>query len=230
MEDAIKKTRIISITLAIWGVIFLITGGILSTIDRTIVKTEYSVNVDNQKVSDLRTKEIKLKDMELEENNPLSVDPADYIVDSDQISENILKALKLDTSMVNINEPGEYKYTIRYKKKVYTGKFTITEKKLPTVTLTLKEINLNVGDAISRNASSYINETLPEEVYNNLTLDLSKVSTAKAGVYEYYIYYNNETYQNKIIVTETQTGPKVITPTEEAETNTDNPTDNSNNN
>ena len=63
MEDAIKKTRIISITLAIWGVIFLITGGILSTIDRTIVKTEYSVNVDNQKVSDLRTKEIKLKDM-----------------------------------------------------------------------------------------------------------------------------------------------------------------------
>ena len=167
MEDAIKKTRIISITLAIWGVIFLITGGILSTIDRTIVKTEYSVNVDNQKVSDLRTKEIKLKDMELEENNPLSVDPADYIVDSDQISENILKALKLDTSMVNINEPGEYKYTIRYKKKVYTGKFTITEKKLPTVTLTLKEINLNVGDAISRNVSSYINESLPEEVYNN---------------------------------------------------------------
>ena len=226
MEDAIKKTRIISITLAIWGVIFLITGGILST----IVKTEYSVNVDNQKVSDLRTKEIKLKDMELEENNPLSVDPADYIVDSDQISENILKALKLDTSMVNINEPGEYKYTIRYKKKVYTGKFTITEKKLPIVTLTLKEINLNVGDAISRNVSSYINETLPEEVYNNLTLDLSKVSTAKAGVYEYYIYYNNETYQNKIIVTETQTGPKVITPTEEGETNTDNPTENSNNN
>ena len=132
--------------------------------------------------------------------------------------------------MVNINEPGEYKYTIRYKKKVYTGKFTITEKKLPTVTLTLKEINLNVGDAISRNASSYINETLPEEVYNNLTLDLSKVSTAKAGVYEYYIYYNNETYQNKIIVTEIQTGPKVITPIEEGETNTDNPTDNSNNN
>ena len=200
MEDAIKKTRIISITLAIWGVIFLITGGILSTIDRTIVKTEYSVNVDNQKVSDLRTKEIKLKDMELEE------------------------------SMVNINEPGEYKYTIRYKKKVYTGKFTITEKKLPTVTLTLKEINLNVGDAISRNVSSYINESLPEEVYNNLTLDLSKVSTAKAGVYEYYIYYNNETYQNKIIVTETQTGPKVITPTEEVEENTDNPIEDSNNN
>ena len=142
--------------------------------------------------------------MVLEENNPLSVDPADYIVDADQISENILKALKLDTSMVNINEPGEYKYTIKYKKKVYTGKFTITEKKIPTVTLTLKEINLNVGDAISRNVSSYINEALPEEVYNNLTLDLSKVSTAKAGVYEYYIYYNNETYQNKIIVTETQ--------------------------
>ena len=206
-----------------------ITGGILSTIDRTVIKTEYSVKVDNKKVSDLRTKEIKLKDMVLEENNPLSVDPADYIVDADQISENILKALKLDTSMVNINEPGEYKYTIKYKKKVYTGKFTITEKKLPTVTLTLKEINLNVGDAISRNVSSYINEALPEEVYNNLTLDLSKVSTAKAGVYEYYIYYNNETYQNKIIVTETQTGPKVITPEEEP-TPTEDPIDETENN
>lgn len=228
MEDVIKNTRIISITLAVWGVIFLITGGILSTIDNTVIKTEYSVKVDNEKVSDLRTKEIKLKDMELEENNPLSVDPADYIVDADQISENILKALKLDTSMVNINEPGEYKYTIKYKKRVYTGKFTITEKKLPTVTLTLKEINLNVGDAISRNVSSYINETLPEEVYNNLTLDLSKVSTAKAGVYEYYIYYNNETYQNKIIVTENQTGPKVITPEEEGEGNTE-PIENQNN-
>ena len=114
MENTTKNTRIISITLAIWGVIFLITGGILSTIDRTVIKTEYSVKVDNKKVSDLRTKEIKLKDMVLEENNPLSVDPADYIVDADQISENILKALKLDTSMVNINEPGEYKYTIKY--------------------------------------------------------------------------------------------------------------------
>ena len=122
MENTTKNTRIISITLAIWGVLFLITGGILSTIDRTVIKTEYSIKVDNKKVSDLRTKEIKLKDMVLEENNPLSVDPADYIEDADEISENILKALKLDTSMVNINEPGEYKFTIKYKKKVYTGK------------------------------------------------------------------------------------------------------------
>ena len=40
----------------------------------------------------------------------------------------------------------------------YRPIFTITEKKLPIVTLTLKEINLNVGDAISRNVSSYIND------------------------------------------------------------------------
>ena len=65
MENTTKNTRIISITLAIWGVLFLITGGILSTIDRTVIKTEYSIKVDNKKVSDLRTKEIKLKDMVL---------------------------------------------------------------------------------------------------------------------------------------------------------------------
>ena len=229
MKDTNKFQRTLSITLAAWAIILIGTGIFLNAQDRTIRKKVYVLDTSVKKVANLKSNDIELKDMTMEVNNPLSVDVKDYIQNLDKLDPSVVKALKLDTSMVNINEPGEYKYTIKYKKKVYTGKFTITEKKLPTVTLTLKEINLNVGDAISRNVSSYINEALPEEVYNNLTLDLSKVSTAKAGVYEYYIYYNNETYQNKIIVTETQTGPKVITPEEEP-TPTEDPIDETENN
>lgn len=209
-----KGKRILSLTLAVWGFVFIVTGLILSGQDRTITKNVYAVSVNTKKVAQLNANRIELKDMELEINNPLSVDVKDYLQNPNSLEKSILKALKLDTSMVNINEAGIYSYTVTFKKNVYTGKFTIRAKEIPNFVLTLKEVNLYVGDAISTNVSSYIKENLPEEVRNNLILDLSAVTTAKPDTYTYTITYNKKTYTGKIIVTEKPSGPTIIKPGE----------------
>ena len=209
-----KGKRILSLTLAVWGFVFIVTGLILSSQDRTITKNVYAVNVNTKKVAQLNANRIELKDMELEINNPLSVDVKDYLLNPNSLEKSILKALKLDTSMVNINEAGIYSYTVTLKKNVYTGKFTIKAKEIPNFVLTLKEVNLYVGDAISTNVSSYIKENLPEEVRNNLVLDLSAVTTTKAGSYTYTITYNKKTYTGKITVIDKPTGPTIIKPGE----------------
>ena len=220
IQNYLNEKRIIPVTLAIWGIIFISTGLILNMQDRTEIQNKYSLDIKTKQVQDLRVNEIVLKDMELEVNNPLSVDPKDYVENSDTLDQSILKALKLDTSMVNINEPGIYTYTITFKTKKYNGTFEITAKEIPNFTLTLKEINLSVGDAISTNVSSYIKENLTEEVKNNLTLDLRDVKTNVAGTYYYKVIYGETTYTGKVIVTEKQKGPKIYTPTIEEEETT----------
>lgn len=231
MLDKIKgylnEKRIIPVTLAVWGIICISTGLILNMQDRTEIQNKYSLKVNTKQVADLRVNEIVPKDMKLEVNNPLSVDPKDYIENANTIDPSIIKALKLDTSMVNINEPGIYTYTITFKSKKYNGSFTITAKEIPNFTLTLKEVNLSVGDAISTNVSSYIKENLTEEVKNNLTLDLREVTTNAPGTYYYKVIYGETTYTGKVIVTEKQKGVTVYTPTtgkeeskEETNTNT----------
>ena len=217
IKNYLNEKRIIPITLAIWGIICISTGLILNMQDRTEIQNKYSLNIKTKQVEDLRVNEIVLKDMELEVNNPLSVDPKDYIENAENLDQSVLKALKLDTSMVNINEPGIYAYTITFKSKKYNGTFTITAKEIPNFTLTLKEINLSVGDAISTNVSSYIKENLTEEVKNNLTLDLRDVKTNVAGTYYYKVIYGETTYTGKVIVTEKQKGVTVYTPTVEPE-------------
>ena len=209
MLDKIKgylnEKRIIPVTLAVWGIICISTGLILNMQDRTEIQNKYSLKVNTKQVADLRVNEIVPKDMKL----------------------SIIKALKLDTSMVNINEPGIYTYTITFKSKKYNGSFTITAKEIPNFTLTLKEVTLSVGDAISTNVSSYIKENLTEEVKNNLTLDLRDVTTNAPGTYYYKVIYGETTYTGKEIVTEKQKGVTVYTPTtgkeeskEETNTNT----------
>ena len=215
MLDKIKgylnEKRIIPVTLAVWGIICISTGLILNMQDRTEIQNKYSLKVNTKQVADLRVNEIVPKDIE----NANTLDPS------------IIKALKLDTSMVNRNEPGIYTYTITFKSKKYNGSFTITAKEIPNFTLTLKEVNLSVGDAISTNVSSYIKENLTEEVKNNLTLDLREVTTNAPGTYYYKVIYGETTYTGKVIVTEKQKGVTVYTPTtgkeeskEETNTNT----------
>ncbi len=212
IKNYLNEKRIIPVTLAIWGIIFISTGLILNMQDRTEIQNKYSLQIKTKQVADLRVNEIVLKDMELEVNNPLSVDPKDYIENANTIDKSVLKALKLDTSMVNINEPGIYTYTITFKSKKYNGTFKIKAKEIPNFTLTLKEINLSVGDAISTNVSSYVKENLTEEVKNNLTLDLRDVKTNSAGTYYYKVIYGETTYTGKVIVTEKQKGVTVIPP------------------
>lgn len=110
--------------------------------------------------------------------------------------------------------PGTYKYTIKYKKKTYTGVYTITEKPLPTVeTMTLKELKLTVGSTLPQNVEAYVVEKLAPEVIANIQIDLSKVNVNKAGDYQYTVTYNGKFYTGKIIIYEPQ--PTIVKPEEE---------------
>ena len=208
-----KQTRILSITLGIWGAFLVISGIIINTQNKPIIQTNYTLKVDRKKIeiAQEKTNEIKLKDLEIEINTPISVNIKDYLENADKINEETLKNLKLDTSRVNINEANTYQYIINYKKKKYIGNIIVKPKPLPKVTLTLKEINLTIGEALSLdNPRAFIKEDISDEVYNNLILDFSKVKQNIAGTYDYYITYNGITYQQKINVKEK--GPTIITP------------------
>lgn len=210
-----KEKIILSVVMAVWGVFLIGSGFVMQKQIKPIVHTKYSLDISSRKIPEAQAKsnEIKLKNITIEINNPISVNVNDYLENPDKMDEKVLKSLKLDTSLVNINQAGDYNYTITYKKKKYIGKITVKEKELPNVTFTLKSITLKVGDSLSTNPRSYINETISDEVYNNLTLDLSKVDAATEGTYDYYITYKGTKYQGKIIIQ--ALGPTIKTKTTE---------------
>jgi len=212
MKLSQKQKRILSITLSVWAVILVISGLIMNSQVKPITKTKYTVTVATKKIeqAQAKTNEIKLKNLEVEINNPISVDIKDYLEDVDKISEDVLRQLKLDTSLVNINEANSYQYTIKYKKKKYVGTIVVKEKELPNVTITLKTIKLKTKEALSSNPRTFIEGDIPDEVYNNLTLDISSVDTQNQGDYTYYIIYKGVTYQGKVEVRDP--GPTIITP------------------
>ena len=205
-----KEARILSITIASCGILLIGSGILMNSSDRTIVKKNYSVEIKEEKIAAAKTNELKLKDMILEINNPLSVNIKDYIENINDIESTVLKSLKLDTSMVNINQAGTYNYTITYKKKKYSATFTIKEKELPKVDLTLKNLSLEKGAALSTSLSTYIVEELSEEVKNNITLNLKDVNTTQPGEYQYTVIYDGKLYTGKIWIYEKQT--TIITP------------------
>lgn len=219
-----KESRFLSITIACCGLLLIGSGLIMSTSkEKTIIKKNFTLDISEQKVAESKTNEIKLKDMELEINNPLSLNIKDYIENVEEIENSVLKALKLDTSLVNINQAGTYNYTITYKKKKYNGNFVIKEKELPKVELTLKNISLEKGAALSTNVSTYIAEEISDEVKNNIILNLKDVNTAQPGEYQYSITYDNKLYTGKIWIYEKQT--TVITPNTPIETETPTPSE-----
>ena len=212
-----KQKRILSITLTGWGIFFIGSGLIMDSQIKPIIKTKYNLKIEERKIAEAqaKTNEIKLKDLEIEINNPISVDIKDYLEEIDKLNPETLQNLKLDTSLVNINQAGNYQYNIIYKKKKYIGNIKIKEKELPNVTLTLKTIKIKTNEALSGNPRSYIEGEIPDEVYNNLTLDISKVKTEVQEDYTYYIIYNGITYQGKIEVRDP--GPIIITPKDKKE-------------
>lgn len=210
-----KQKRIISIILASWSFFLIISGIIMNHQVKPIINTTYTLKIETKKIAEqqAKTNEIKLKDIEIEINNPISVDIRDYLENSDKISDTTLKALKLDTSLVNINQAGTYQYKISYKKKTYVGSIKVKEKELPNVSFTLKRIEITTfkeGESLSANPRSYIEEYITDEVYNNITLDISQVKPTIQGDYPYYIIYKGVTYQGKVIVR--NPGPTVYTP------------------
>ena len=211
-----KEKIILSVVVAVWGMFFIGSGIAMQKQMKPVIHTDYTLSVKARKIPEVqaKTNEIKVKDLTIEINNPLSVNVEDYLEDASKIDEKVIKSLKLDTSLVNINQTGDYQYTITYKKKKYLGKITVKEKELPNVTFTLKTISLKVGGALSTNPRSYINETISDEVYNNLTLDLTNVDTSIVGNHEYYIIYKGVKHQGTIVVE--SVGPQIKTKTTES--------------
>lgn len=228
-----KELRMISLTLASWGLLLIGSGVVMNTKETTVIKNIYTLNITQNKVAEAKTNEIKLKEMTLEVNNPLSVDVKDYLENVENIDSSVLASLKLDTSKVNPQEAGKYTYTISYKRKTYNGIFTITAKKLPKVTITLKNITLKKDSSLDTNLSTYIVETLTDEVKNNITLDLSAVKPNQVGIYQYKVIYNNQVYTANIEIY-APTAPTVITPNtpdnEEKNENNNQPSTNENTN
>lgn len=215
-----KENRILSITIACCGLLMIGSGLTMTTSgERSTIKRTYSLDIKESKVAQAQTNEIKLKDMELEINNPLSLNIKDYLENADQIEPSVLKALKLDTSLININQAGSYNYTITYKKKKYNGVFVIKAKELPKVEIRLKNLSLEKGSALSTNISTYIVGELSEEVKNNIVINLKEVNTQQLGEYQYTVTYDNKLYTGKIWIYEKQT--TIITPNTQPEENKD---------
>ncbi len=206
-----KEKLILSAVIGSWGIILIGSGIAMNNSIKPIIKTNYELKTSTKHIaqSQAKTNEIKLKDITIEINTPISVDVKDYLENINDISEETIKKLKLDTSLVNINQANTYQYTVTYKKKKYIANIIVKEKQLPNVTFTLKTITLNIGDALSTNPRSYIEETITDEVLNNITLDLSEVNNQTQNNYDYYIIYNGTRYQGKIEIKDP--GPTIIT-------------------
>lgn len=207
-----KEMKVLSFIIAFWGIVFIGSGITLNKTYKPKERIRYSLNIEEKRISQAqaKTNEIKLKDLEIEINNPISMNIEDYLENINNIEMSVLKVLKLDTSLVNITQAGTYQYTITYNKKKYIGTIKIKEKELPNVTFTLINLTLTTGDAVPTNPRNYIKEEITEEVYNNITLDISKVNNQVQGNYEYFIKYNGTIYKGEIAYR--NPGPTIITP------------------
>lgn len=201
-----KHIRIITVSsLALLGMLCISSGVMYNSLQSNSVDEKVLVIVEQKQVSKETDVDIKLKNLTIEVNTPLSVKIIDYL--DSAVSDEVLANLKLDTSSVNVTEPGTYNYTITYKKKTYQGIIIVKEKEVTTNTLqsiTLKTININIGTTLSPDISNYVIEPLTDDVKSTMLIDLSKVNVNLAGSYQYTITYNNSIYTGTIVVTESQ--------------------------
>ena len=197
-----KELKILSITIAVWGFFLIGNGFVVNNNKKIITKVNYKLDVSTEKISEAQAKrnEIIVKNLEVEIDNPISVNIKDYLVDADKISQSMLNKLKLDTSLVNTSQAGTYNYTITYKKKKYQGTIKVKQKELPDINFTLKEITIYVGEAIPSDKRTYIKESISDEIFNNIILDLSQVDNSKQNSYKYFITYKNTKYEGTINV------------------------------
>ena len=201
-----KHIRIISVSaLALLGILCIASGIMYSSLQANNIEEKILVVVEQKQVSTDTDVNIKLKNLTIEVNTQLSVKIIDYL--DSAVSDEVLANLKLDTSSVNVTEPGTYNYTITYKEKIYQGIITV---KKPEITnnvlqsITLKTVNVNIGTALSTDISTYVIEPLTDEIKSTMLIDLSNVNVNKAGSYQYTITYNNSIYTGTIVVTESQ--------------------------
>ncbi len=235
--------QIVSGTFAVLGVLCVSSGVAMSNMTPTadVTNEVVKLSVSQKRVTKINNNEIVLKDITLEVNGSLSTNVKDYLKNPDNIDSSIIKKLKLDTSNVILTTAGNYTYTITCNKKVYNGKVIVKDKddkKLDS--LTLNELSFEVGQELPKDLSSYIKETLTDDIKAKIKIDLSNVDITKAGSYQYSINYNGKTYTNNITIYEPKYGNNSVVVENAKTTNivvdnnnktTDNnTTDNTNNN
>ena len=220
-----KHVRIITVSaLSLLGILCISSGIMYNSLQENNVEEKVLVIIEQKQVSKENDIDIKLKNLTIEVNTPLSVKIIDYL--DSAVRDEVLANLKLDTSAVNVTKPGTYNYTVSYKKKTYQGIIIVKEKEIVNNTLqsiTLKTVNINVGTALPTDVSNYVIEPLTDEVKTNMLINLSKVNVNIAGSYQYTITYNNSIYTGTIVVTETQ--PTLSTNIDESNTETEKETD-----
>ncbi len=199
------KTRIITIaTFAFLGVYSITCGSLYPKYQEAKTPKTSFLLIEQKEVGIKKEVQLKLKEITTEVNIPLSVQITDYL--EEPVTSEVLAELKLDTSEVNVQQPGEYKYTIFYKKKAFEGKVIVKEKELPKVdvrqTITLKTITIKVGEAVPTDISYYILETLSDEIKTNMQLDITQINPNQPGRYNYTITYDGAYYPGTLIVIE----------------------------
>ena len=95
-----KDMKFLSFIIAFWGIIFIGSGLVMNKTYKPKEKIRYSLNIEEKIISQAqaKTNEIKLKDLEIEINNPISMNIEDYLENISNIEMSVLKVLKLDTS------------------------------------------------------------------------------------------------------------------------------------
>jgi hypothetical protein len=142
----------------------------------------------------------------------------DYIVENNKFSDLQLKQLSetLDTSLVNINQAGTYKYTILYKKVKYEGTITVKEKEQPKVNFTLKAKIMPTTGTLSREKRDYIYEELSDEILNDMILDLREIEANQSnpGKYKYSVTYKDTIYYGDFEIVEDVITNRITCPAE----------------
>ncbi len=215
-----KNIRIITVsTFALLGILCITTGIYYAKNEKKDVNKTVFVVVQKRQLAKQEEATIKLKNIEIEVNTPLSVKIVDFL--DSKVSNEVLANLTLDTSTVNVTQPGTYQYSITYQTKVYTGTIVVKEKQTPTSefqNITLKALNVKLGTILTNEISNYIIENVSDETKALMKLDISQVNTNIAATYQYNITYNNSVYTSTITVTEDQpTLSTATTTTEDAE-------------
>lgn len=203
--------KLISGTLASLGILCIVSGMAMPNLVKFENNNVGKLEVNQKQVTNAKTNEIKLRDINIEVGSTLSTNTADYLLNPGDIDESIINRLNLDISNVNNNSVGSYTYTITYNKKIYNGLVIVNEKPLPNVdSITLNSLSVEVNKELPKDINVYIKENLPVEVTSAIRLDISNVKTDTPGNYLYSISYNGKLYTNTITIYE----PQIVTDTQ----------------
>lgn len=206
-----KGIKLLLFSLTFSGLLSTTSGVILNSMDIKPTKNKITVKVEEKQVSRIKTNIPVLKEIEVEVNEPISVDVKDYITNLDDIDNSVLRDFKLDTSLVNLTQAGKYTYTISYDNKKYNGNVTVKDKAIQVVNLQIKNLKFKLNEEIPTDPSNYVTTELTPEMKEKIVLDISKVNNKVVGDYQYTITYENQLYTGVVNIYEEQPSPVINT-------------------